>query len=507
MKKLIPFLLFASSVVSAQNYVIRQSSQAENRRITFDMVDATDGYTSETGLSPTCTIMAPWATSYSSCIASPVEVGTGTYSILLSAREIQNLGQGSLYITGVGSRPARVKFKVIDSGSQWADGASLIAMPSQFNNTTTWAKTGVTVTEDSTADYLGDSIADTLTGDGASSRHKVSATIPDPGGSGEIYFTAEVKSGSLNNAWIGNDSASHIWGVDLNTSTGVVTPNSDGRLRGWKVEALASSWWRIHLLATERPTDGASYLMTIALNDGTGGNSPSTFTTSGTMIFARAYAMRAEDVNPALIAELMPNLQSASSTTSVTLAGTETTGTDILKNREICFYSGYVASSYGKAGSRCSCITAYNGTTKVATLSPALDSTMSSSVKYRIGGTCLNTITSVSGSVGSVAGAVGSVTANVNAQVVGMNADTVTASAVASNAITSSELAQSAADKVWNTAPENGTSGTALGYLDAIKKYVANKMTIVGSDYEIFKDDQTTSYATGTTNSAGRDPD
>jgi hypothetical protein len=85
--------------------------------------------------------------------------------------------------------------------------------------------------------------------------------------------------------------------------------------------------------------------------------------------------------------------------------------------------------------------------------------------------------------------------------------DAIGADEIASSAITSSEFAQSAADKTWNTAPEDGSTSTALGYLDAIKKYVANKMTIVGTDYEIFKDDQTTSYATGTTNSSGRDPD
>ena len=515
MRKLIPFLarsIWALSLIVisgtyafGQVFTVEQDQFSANHSyaIYFDMVDATDGYTSETGLSPTCTILYPSKTSYVSCLDTVTEIGTGTYRVRLSnGIEWENLGFGSLYITGAGSRPARIKYKVVENGSYFANGASLVKAPSDLNNTQQWTLSQATATSNSSTDYRSLTIADTLTGDGSSNLHRAAITnLLSSGGSRDYYGTVEVKSGSLNNAWVGDDN----WGVgiDINTSTGAISTTSTGYLRGWKVEALPNSWWRIHWRYSVPPTLSTAIRMTLALGNGTVGTAPQVFVTSGTMLFARAYLLPAEAVSPELLNELLPNLASASSSTSVTLNANETATNDVLVNRQICFLPSYVATAQTKAVKSCSCITAFNGTTKVATLSPALYTTLSSSFRYQVGDICLRDVLTA----GSVTGSVGSVTATVDAQVVGMDADTVTASAIASNAITSSEFAQSAGDKVWNTAPQDGSASTALGYLDAIKKYVANKMTIVGSDYEIFKDDQTTSYATGTTNSAGRDPD
>lgn len=378
-----------------------------------------------------------------------------------------------------------------------------------------WASIGITKAY-GLADAEGLYLGVRLTGDGATSTHKIYHDVEDVG-VGEVYYSAEVSAGTATHAWIGNESASHYWGVNVNLSSGAVKPNTDGRLRGWKVEKLPNSVWRVHLIATETPTDADDYRMVLAIGNDTASNTAPSFASSGTIIYSKPFVTAAYNIPKELRESILPDLQSASSSSSVTLSASDSTTDDIYNNREICFSLGYVTSNFGKAQQRCSCISDYVGSTKVTTLSPALDATLSSSYKYKIGDTCLLNITSVSGSVGSVTGAVGSVTATVDAQVVGMDANTVTASAIATDAIgaseigasaiTSSEFAQSAANKVWDIAPEDGTATTALGYLDAIKKYVANKMTIVGSDYEIFKDDQTTSYATGTTNSAGRDPD
>jgi hypothetical protein len=314
--------------------------------------------------------------------------------------------------------------------------------------------------------------------------------------------------------------------VNVNLSTGAVKPNTDGRLRGWKVEQLPNSVWRVHLIATERPTDAATYRMVLAIGNDTASDNAPSFASSGTITYSKPFVTAAYNIPKELRDQILPDLQSASSTTSVTLSGSENTASDLLKNREICFRNGYVASSYGSAENNqiCSCITAYNGTTKVATLLPATYTTLSSSYKYKIGGVCLNNVNVASMSADTItasviaADAIGASeiatdaigSAEIAADAIGASeiaSDAVGASEIAASAITSSEFAQSAADKTWNTAPQDGTSTTALGYLDAIKKYVSNKMTIVGSNYQIFKDDQTTSYATGTTNSAGRDPD
>lgn len=518
MKKLIPFLLLFSSLVLSDERLIEQDGQSNSathaKSIYFDMVDATDAYTAETGLSPTCTILYPSATSYVSCSDTVTEIGTGTYRIRLnSGKEWQELGNGSLYITAAGARPARIKYKVVENEQRFNVGASIIKANSNFGNTNQWSTTGVTVSADAVTDYMGYTIADTLTGDGASSQHKVRvSSISGSGGLRTYYGTVEAKTGSLNNIWVGDDG----WGagIDLNTSTGAVSASTAGYLRGWKVEKIDNSWWRVHILYATPPTDATDLTFNVALGNGTVGTSPPTFTTSGTMHVARAYLMPAEAVNPELLADILPTLASASSASSVTLDANEPASNDVMKNRQICFISGYVATAQTKAFTICSCIVSYNGTTKVAGLSPSTYTTLSSNYKYRIGGLCLPdvNVTSMANNVITAdkiaADSIGA--SEITADAIGSSeiaADAIGASEIAASAITSSEFAQSAADKTWNTAPQDGSASTALGYLDAIKKYVANKMSIVGSNYTIYKDDQTTTYATGTTNSAGRDPD
>jgi len=511
MKKLIPFLLLLSSLSYAQDYTVRQNDH-NDRKIYFDFVDATDGYTAETGITPTCTFLRPLASSFVSCVNSVAEIGTGKYRLTLSEAETQNLGMGAIYVTHASIRPVRINLNVVSDNRSFSEGATWIKSPSNYNNTSWWNKTGTTVTEDSTADYSGNTIGDTVTGDGANSQHRIVFPLAKPEGSGYYYFTTEVKSGSLNNAWIGD----YGWGAggDFNTSTGVFTPPNSSSLRGWKVDKLASSWWRIHIIYSATQTDATALSATIALNDGTSGTIPSTFTTSGTMIFARTHLMRAEDVSPTLLAEILPNLQTASSSTSVTLSLGEGTSTNPIIYREICFVPGYSGSAYHKVFKICSCITAYDGTTKVATISPATYATLNSSYKYQIGGLCLNNV-NVSSMSNNVISSSTIATSAIGADEIATDAigsseiatSAMGADEIAASAITSSEFSQSAADKVWNTAPQDGSASTALGYLDAIKKYVSNKMSIVGSNYTIYKDDQTTSYATGTTNSSGRDPD
>lgn len=507
------YAICAFSGIAWGQVVIQQDERnVDQLKIQHVLVDATDGYTGETGLSPTCKISIPGATDASACSNSAVELDStdapGSYRVTLAASEWETPGIGMMELTGAGSRPSRVQFTI--RPSKLFTTQNLILFPNNLSGSG-WTLVASTNTQNSTADFNGDTIGDTLTADGTASQHYVhtSNSIKRRGGSGFYVSSVEVKSGTANNAWIG-DSA---WGcgVDFNTSTQIATPVSNVYLRGWRAENIGSSWFRVSVLC-QHPTSDSTYTnFALGIGNGTAGSGPPSFTSSGTMIFARATHSRAEDVPPEQLKMILPSLQSASSGSSVTLASSELASSEFMRNREICFV---LTNGTSMGYAQCSCVTAYNGSTKVATIAPNLTTTLTSSYKYRLGGICLTTITAVgsvsgnvAGTVGSVVGAVGSVTANVNAQVVGMNADTVTASAVGANAITSSELAQSAADKVWNTAPEDGSASTALGYLDAIKKYVSNKMTIVGSDYEIFKDDQTTSYATGTTNSAGRDPD
>ena len=84
-------------------------------------------------------------------------------------------------------------------------------------------------------------------------------------------------------------------------------------------------------------------------------------------------------------------------------------------------------------------------------------------------------------------------------------ASAIGASEVGTDAIDSDAVATTAWSELLDTDVEDWASGLG-SYIDAIKKYVANKLTISGSNYEVFKDDGSTSFETGTTSATGRNP-
>lgn len=425
-------LLLLSSFVQAQVIIEQDERNIDQLKIQHVLVDATDGYTGETGLSPTCKISIPGATDASACSNSAVELDAtdtpGSYRVTLAASEWETPGIGIMELTGAGSRPSRVPFTI--RPSKLFTTQNLILFPNNLSGSG-WTLANATNTQNSTADFNGDTIGDTLTADGTSAQHYVhtSNSIKRRGGSGFYVSSVEVKSGTANNAWIG-DSA---WGagVDFNSSTQVVSPATGVYLKGWRAEKIGSSWYRVSILYQVPTTDATYTNFALGIGNGTVGSGPPSFSSSGTMIFARAVHSRAEDVSTEQLKMILPSIQSASSTTSVTLASGEVASSGFLANREICFLLtenvslGYVT---------CSCITGFDGVSKVATISPATVSTLNSSYKYKIGGVCLNNPVTVGSVTGNVAGSVGSVTATVNSQVVGMNANTLTASAVAADA-------------------------------------------------------------------------
>lgn len=61
---------------------------------------------------------------------------------------------------------------------------------------------------------------------------------------------------------------------------------------------------------------------------------------------------------------------------------------------------------------------------------------------------------------------------------------------------------------VWSHNAEDVYSESSMGgYLEKIKKYVCNKITKSSGTYTIFKDDESTTYETGTTSPSERNPD
>jgi hypothetical protein len=425
-------ILFTTSVFAQSVQTIRQDIQGStsqpSRHLMIEMLDTTDGYTGETGLTPTCTINRPSTSSFSSCGNAVTEVGNGQYRVALAPVEWENLGYGTLYVTGTGARPYRSVYQIIESGSMFKEGASLNKYPNDFT-AGGWTTEFSSITSNSLATWDGYAIADTLTADGTTNRHSMRLGISVPRGV-NLYYTAEVKAGTATNAWLGNWGLST--GVDLNFSTAVITPSVPGgsvQLLGWKVDRLPSSWYRVHLLINQSQADTSSSQIDIGIGNGTVGTLPPSFSSSGTLYAVRAFALRSEDVAPELINSLMRSLQSASTTTAMVLSNTESAASSMYVGREICFYPDHNASNTDNiqgVNGRCSCITSYDGSTKATVVSPALDITLSSSYKYRIRNLCL-----------------------VNANVVSMATDSISAAAVSA----------AAAAKIGATVPTNINMG------------------------------------------------
>ena len=60
--------------------------------------------------------------------------------------------------------------------------------------------------------------------------------------------------------------------------------------------------------------------------------------------------------------------------------------------------------------------------------------------------------------------------------------------------------------EILNTDVEDWTASSLGGYIDAIKKYVANRLVVSSGNYTLYKDDEATVFETGTTSASGRDP-
>lgn len=500
MKRSLFLLLFLVSWVQAQDYSFSLNDVATGyARIHYRLADATDGYTGETGLTPTCTVQAPGTGSYSSCSGSSSEVSNGVYYYVPAASEFENLQSGSFYFTGTGSRPVEISYK--SKGWQHAGinpGREFI----HFQNLAagSWTKVFSSVTANSTSTEDSLTIGDTLTGDGTTNYHYTHWQKNTPGTGREVYRVVEVKNGTLNNAWIGDT----VWGagLDINTSTGAVVTSSAQYFKGYKIDKLANGWWRVHIL-TETPESDSTYIQ-FGLGLGNGTGSLPSFSTSGTMIFAKPQMALASDVDPNLIRLLRRAISAASSTTSITLfAGENGYLNNSIVNREICLYP---ANGYGYTqinDGHCTCITAYNQSTKVTTVSPALPGVPSAGTKYEIGGVCLNNITSVATAT--------SVTNTVDAQVVGMDADTIDSTVLASDTITAakvaadtfgaSEIATDAAQEIADitlrrstTNIEGSSSGDTLGYksLYGVVAQQTHKTTTGSGVQTVYKADGTT---------------
>lgn len=99
---------------TASGAVMVRASYKKNTAISnymFQMVDATDGYTPETGLTPTCTRSLDGA-AFGACANSASEVASGWYKIDLAAADL-NADEVVLRFTGTGSRNWEHKIRTI----------------------------------------------------------------------------------------------------------------------------------------------------------------------------------------------------------------------------------------------------------------------------------------------------------------------------------------------------------------------------------------------------------
>lgn len=149
------------------------------------------------------------------------------------------------------------------------------------------------------------------------------------------------------------------------------------------------------------------------------------------------------------------------------------------------FYVGlWVYLTGGTGVGQARVCTAYNGTTKVATIAPNWatnpDATttfalMTAAQLTGIQGSVTGSVASVTGAVGSVTGAVGSVTGAVGSVAAGgisaasFAAGAIDAAAIAADAIGASELAASAVTEIRSLASGTSDSGTTTTMVDAAR--------------------------------------
>lgn len=89
---------------------IKQSTATVD--LVFYMVDETDGYTPETGLSPTVVISKNGG-SFASPAGSVSEIGNGFYKVAANATDSNTLGILALYATATGASPVAMGYAVV----------------------------------------------------------------------------------------------------------------------------------------------------------------------------------------------------------------------------------------------------------------------------------------------------------------------------------------------------------------------------------------------------------
>lgn len=186
--------------------------------------------------------------------------------------------------------------------------------------------------------------------------------------------------------------------------------------------------------------------------------------TSGTFTTLKEYELRS------VVAETVSNTGFAQSSTSgsITLSTSESSSDDVYNKSVVAIIGGTGEGQFR-------CVSDYTGSSKVATIDTNWSVNPDTTSRYLI--MAQNSCKTVDSNIVSVT-------------------DT-PVSDIDDFKLTVAEI--------LNTDVEDWATGLGM-YIDYIKKYVSNKLTISGSNYTIYKDDGITTFDSGTTGASGRDP-
>lgn len=494
-KKIIIFVsLLILNVANAQNFttVSYRPNVNVEREIYVYAVDATDLKTPETGLTLTCERLLPRESSFSSCAGTTTEIANGVYKHLIALTELDdNYGNAIYKFTNAAMNPVNISVNINPGQYQ----KNMVEFASRFDNAY-WGKSGATVTANSTATHDGLTIGDTLTANAGNAGHWLERTVDMPVSGLNTYVASlEFKPGTATHLAFGvRDGNFTNKGVLINMSS-INSPSLSITTHGALIQSLKSGWYRINFLYYS-PSSFATYAshtigVGVADSTLTPGYFSSSWTAAGTetVIIARAKITAAENVEPQILANILPYLQ-ASSGNTVTLAGSEVDSNSVLNNRSICFQEPLVQRPIP----HCRCITGYVGSTKVATLDSAILTT-ATNTQYKLGGTCNSTVYEVrSGGITSGSFATDSITASAIA------ANAVTSSELADNAITSTKIASGAITSTGIAANAIGASQIAT---DAITNAKIATDAIGSSEFAQAAADKVWSSSTRTLTSFG----
>lgn len=337
--------------------LLKQSSTAQ--ALLFLMIDSSDHITGKTGLSPTVTLRKE-SGSFGSPSGSVTEIANGWYQVAGNATDTNTLGSLVLHATGTGADPCDAEYCVVAFDPLTATNLGLSALPTANPGATN----GLTIAGSNAATTFA-----TLTVSGATTLTGNVSLGGTLGVTGTTTFTGAVTcSAGLAAAITGNITG------NLSGSVGSVTGNVGGNVTGSVGSVVGAVGSVTGAVGSVTGNVGGNVVGSVASVSGNVGGTVNGitaacaaqfFTLNSTKVFSDAIAGSVVfEIASQAALPVRKNTATAGGSTSITLDAGASATNDIYTGEIIVLTSG--TGIYQTRP-----ITAYNGSTKVVTVTPA----------------------------------------------------------------------------------------------------------------------------------------